>query len=224
MKGSGVGALTGGGGGVRVDHATFRWLTHEGSMKTRSAVIVLAVLSFVLLPKPALVGADEPTKEEQRVHELIHKSLDNLLSGTLEEVEKRAKQAEKDGPLLLKDESKPDLGYHVYRERSQRSYYYHGKMVRLDVDGVKEVKDVLTKLSKPTTGPKFKWMQVPDAEARERCHWAFTIIVEQNDGKKVEQVPWTYVCEYTVHKDGAVTVSFIDTQAAETLDKALTKK
>ena len=36
--------------------------------------------------------------------------------------------------------------------------------------------------------------------------------------------PWTYVCEFTLHKDGSVTVSFIDANRAEVPDKAQTAK
>jgi hypothetical protein len=63
-----------------------------------------------------------------------------------------------------------------------------------------------------------------DRHGNRRKYWTFQIIVEQNDGKVVKQVPWTYTYEFTLHKDGKVTVSFIDAEQAAALDKALAGK
>lgn len=194
-------------------------------MKTHPmAASLLVVLGLALFPRTTSLAADGPDKQEQQVNELLLNALNAVLSGTAEEVENRAKKGGKDAPVLLKDESKPGLGYHVYRQDGHRAYYHDGKMVRINVRGIKGVKDVLTKQTKPTKGPLYEWMQVPDKEAQERCHWSFQTIVEQNDGTAVVQVPWTYICEFTLHKDGSVTVSLIDASRAEKLHKALADK
>jgi hypothetical protein len=180
--------------------------------------------ALALFPQSTLVAADEATKQEQLANEIIGKGLDAVLSKTLEEVEKRAKEGGKDAPTLLKDESKPLIGFYVYSEGGHRSYYHGGKMVRIDMAGRNAVRDVLSKLAKPEKGPKYSWMQVPDKEARERSHWTFQTIVEQKVGDAVQQAPWTYICEFTILKDGGVTVSFIDAERAAALDKALAGK
>jgi hypothetical protein len=94
-------------------------------------------------------------------------------------------------------------------------------MVRADRRASKELKDLIVKMcGQPTRGSRFEWMQVPDREARERWHWNLTTIVTQGDA----QVPWKYTCEFTIHKNGDVTVSVMDTDRAEALAKVVADK
>jgi hypothetical protein len=198
----------------------------------RWAILAWACFACSLV-QPSAAGADKDdlTEAEEFAVKLAFRRLPDLRTLDVSEVQKRAAEAAKNGPLVNLGpkvdqwRSVPRVGYCVYASLFMMGeHYYNGKLIRVDDDDLlgfstPHMKAALTKkYGKPEPGPKFEWMKVRcREEIEERCHWNIRAAV-MHEGKPMEiQV----ACELTFRKNNTLIISLTDVERAESVRKAL---
>jgi hypothetical protein len=182
---------------------------------------------------------DDLTEEEQNAVKMALRRLPDLRTLDDSEIKKKVAEAAKKygvlynlGPRLDRMRSVPRVGYCVYGGLfMEGDHFLEGKLIRADNGDFlgssrPHMKAALTKkYGKPEPGPKFEWMKVKShLEIEERCHWNIKGTIMQ-EGKPVEI---RLTCELTFLKNhdlvNSLIISLIDTERAESVEKALGRK